>query len=183
MSRIGKQLIKIPSGVTVEIEGHKVTVKGPKGELSQSVPYGITVSVEDSNIMVARKDDTQQQRALHGLMRALIANDVNGVSNGFERNLEIIGVGYRANQQGNKLVLNVGYSHAVEMEVPEGMTATVADNTKIKLTGIDKAKLGQFAANIRKIRPPEPYKGKGIKYAEEVIRRKAGKAAKAAKAA
>lgn len=182
MSRIGIQPIQIPSEVEVDIEGHKVTVKGPKGELSQRLIGTIEAKVKDSQVIVTRGNDEQEQRALHGLYRALIANDIMGVYTGFEKNLEIVGVGYRANTQGNKLVLNVGYSHPVEMEVPEGMTIAVTDNTKIKITGFDKAKLGQFAADIRKVRKPEPYKGKGIKYVDEIIRRKAGKAAKAAKA-
>src|SRR3989344_5712289 len=141
MSRIGKQPVQIPSGVEVKIEGSKISVKGPKGELSEKLLDGIEVSLEGDVLNVSRQSDSRTHRAYHGLIRALLANDVLGVSTGFEKNLEIVGVGYRANTAGNKIVLNVGYSHQVEMEIPEGISAAVADNVKIKLQGFDKAKL------------------------------------------
>jgi len=175
MSRIGKLPIVIPEGVNVAIDGQNVTVTGPKGTLTRTVVPSISVKVEDGQIVVTRPDDEAQNRAYHGLTRALLNNMVIGVSTGFTRNLEIIGVGYRAQMQGEKLVLNVGKSHPVEFVAPEGVTITCPSNTKISITGMDKDVLGVFAANIRACRPPEPYKGKGIRYEGEYVRRKAGK--------
>lgn len=178
MSRIGKMPIAIPAGVTVEIaENNKVTVKGPKGELSRSLAPELTITQEGSEIKVTRPNDEKKERSLHGLTRTLIHNMVIGVTEGFKKTLEVNGVGYRAAKQGNKLVLNLGYSHPVEMTDPEGITTTVEDN-RIIVSGIDKEKVGQYAAEIREKRAPEPYKGKGIKYDYEVIRRKEGKTGK-----
>ncbi len=181
MSRVGRKPIEIPKGVEVKLQGTLVKVKGPKGELSWSHPPEITVKVEDSKVVVQRPDDTKHKRALHGLTRALIANMVKGVSEGFKRELEIVGVGYRADLKGNKLVFNLGYSHPVEYELPEGVKATVDHKVKpmkIILEGIDKQLLGQVAANLRALRPPDAYKGKGIRYAGERLILKPGKAAK-----
>lgn len=180
MSRIGKKPIAIPAGVEVKMDGNTVTVKGAKATLTQEVHPNITVKVEGNEVIVERPNDQKENRALHGLTRSLIANMVEGVSTGFKKELEINGVGYRAAVQGKKLTLTVGYSHPVEMEVPEGLTAEVNGN-KITISGADKQKVGQFAAEVREKRPPEPYKGKGIKYADEHIRRKEGKAGKGGK--
>ena len=178
MSRIGRMPIAIPAGVTVEIaENNKVTVKGPKGELSRVLPAEMKITQEDGEIKVERPNDEKKNRSLHGLTRTLINNMVVGVTDGYKKTLEVNGVGYRAAKQGKKLVLNLGYSHPVEMEDPEGLETTVEDN-KIIVSGIDKEKVGQFAAEIRATRAPEPYKGKGIKYDYEVIRRKVGKTGK-----
>jgi large subunit ribosomal protein L6 len=175
MSRIGKKPIEIPAGVSVEIEAGKVNVTGPKGTLSQHIPGQITISQEGSNLLVERPNDSKQNRAFHGLTRALVANMVQGVSAGFERKLELVGVGYRAQLQGKKLVINIGFSHPVEVDPPEGIEFEVPAVTRITVKGIDKQLVGNTAAHIRAIRKPEPYKGKGIKYENEVIRRKAGK--------
>ena len=178
MSRIGKMPIAVPAGVTVDIaENNKVTVKGPKGELSRVLPAEMKITQEDGEIKVERPNDEKKNRSLHGLTRTLINNMVVGVTEGYKKTLEVNGVGYRAAKQGKKLVLNLGYSHPVEMEDPEGLETTVEDN-KIIVSGIDKEKVGQFAAEIRATRAPEPYKGKGIKYDYEVIRRKVGKTGK-----
>ena len=178
MSRIGKMPIAVPAGVTVDIaENNKVTVKGPKGELSRVLPAEMKITQEDGEIKVERPNDEKKNRSLHGLTRTLINNMVVGVTDGYKKTLEVNGVGYRAAKQGKKLVLNLGYSHPVEMEDPEGLETTVEDN-KIIVRGIDKEKFGQFAAEIRATRAPEPYKGKGIKYDYEVIRRKVGKTGK-----
>lgn len=178
MSRIGKQPIAVPAGVTVTIsESNEVVVKGPKGTLTQSFDSAMNIALEENNVVVTRPNDLKRNRALHGLTRTLIANMIEGVTNGFTKVLEINGVGYRAQKQGKKLVLSLGYSHPVEMEDPEGLT-TAVDGNKITVTGIDKAAVGQFAAEIRDKRRPEPYKGKGIKYIDEVIRRKEGKTGK-----
>ncbi|MCI6915402.1 MAG: 50S ribosomal protein L6 [Lachnospiraceae bacterium] len=178
MSRIGKMPIAVPAGVTVDIaENNKVTVKGPKGELSRVLPAEMKITQEDGEIKVERPNDEKKNRSLHGLTRTLINNMVVGVTDGYKKTLEVNGVGYRAAKQGKKLVLNLGYSHPVEMEDPEGLETTVEDN-KIIVSGIDKEKVGQFAAEIRATRAPEPYKGKGIKYDYEVIRRKVGKTGK-----
>ena len=177
MSRIGRMPIVVPAGVDVKIDGQHVTVKGGKAELSLDVHPDITVKLEDGHITVTRPSDDKNHRALHGLTRALIQNMVTGVHEGFTKTLEINGVGYRASKAGKKLTLNLGYSHPVEMEDPEGIESTV-DGNKIIIKGIDKEKVGQYAANIRDKRRPEPYKGKGIKYADEVIRRKVGKTGK-----
>ncbi|HOQ08641.1 MAG TPA: 50S ribosomal protein L6 [Syntrophomonadaceae bacterium] len=176
MSRIGKKPISLPQGVEITVKDNMVTAKGPKGTLSQAIPQGITVSVQDNQIVVERAGDSKQDRAYHGLTRALLANMVQGVSTGFERKLELVGVGYRAQLQGKKLVINIGYSHPVEVEPPEGIEFEVPAANKITVKGIDKQLVGNTAAVIRDIRRPEPYKGKGIKYEDEVVRRKAGKA-------
>ena len=164
MSRIGKKPIEIPTGVTVTNDNNTVTVKGPKGELSRSFNQDIEIKVEDNVINVSRPSDAKEHRALHGTTRALLANMVEGVSKGFERGLELIGVGYRAQKQGTKLVLNVGYSHPVEIEPEAGIEIEVPANTKISIKGIDKERVGALAANIRAVRSPEPYKGKGIRF-------------------
>ncbi|MBR6217966.1 MAG: 50S ribosomal protein L6 [Eubacterium sp.] len=178
MSRIGRMPIAIPAGVTVEIaENNKVTVKGPKGTLERVLPAEMEITVEGTEILVKRPNDLKRNKSLHGLTRTLIHNMVVGVTDGYTKTLEVNGVGYRAQKQGKKLVLSLGYSHPVEIEDPEGLTTTVEDN-KIKVSGIDKEKVGQYAAEIRSTRAPEPYKGKGIKYDYEVIRRKVGKTGK-----
>jgi len=177
MSRIGKQPVPVPDGVDVSIDGLAVTVKGPKGELTRVMPEGVAMALEDGEVVVTRDSDLQDHRARHGLVRSLVSNMIEGVTKGYEKNLEMVGVGYRAAQKGSDLELQVGFSHSVLVEAPEGIDLKVEDQTKIQVTGIDKVVVGQVAANIRKIRPPEPYKGKGIKYVDEVIRRKAGKAA------
>ena len=178
MSRIGRLPVAIPAGVTVTIaENNIVTVKGPKGELTREFVPEMTIEEKEGHIVVTRPNDLKRNKALHGLTRSLINNMVTGVSNGYEKTLEINGVGYRAAKQGKKLVLTLGYSHPVEMEDPDGVETTV-DGNKIVVKGIDKEKVGQYAAEIREKRKPEPYKGKGIKYSDEVIRRKVGKTGK-----
>ncbi len=178
MSRIGKMPIAIPAGVTIDIaENNKVTVKGPKGELVRQLAPEMEITIEGAELTVKRPNDLKRNRALHGLTRTLIHNMVVGVTEGYKKTLEVNGVGYRASKQGKKLVLNLGYSHPVEIEDPEGLSTEVQDN-KIIVSGIDKEKVGQFAAEIREKRAPEPYKGKGIKYDYEVIRRKVGKTGK-----
>ena len=179
MSRIGNKVVNIPAGVTVSVaDNNFVTVKGPKGELSFQFNNEMTISVSATEVAVKRPNDTKEMKTLHGTTRALINNMVKGVSEGFTKKLEINGVGYRAALQGNKLVVSAGYSHNVEMEIPAGLKVTLPKNTNIEVSGIDKQLVGQFAAEIRDIRKPEPYKGKGIKYDYEVIRRKEGKTAK-----
>ena len=179
MSRIGRMPIAIPAGVTVEIaENNKVTVKGPKGNLERVLPTEMTIKEEDGHIVVSRPNDLKKMKSLHGLTRTLINNMIVGVTAGYEKKLEINGVGYRAQKQGKKLVLSLGYSHPVEMEDPEGIESTMEGQNIIFIKGIDKEKVGQYAAEIRDKRRPEPYKGKGIKYADEVIRRKVGKTGK-----
>ena len=178
MSRIGRMPIAIPDGVTVTIaENNHVTVKGPKGTLERTLPAEMEIKLEGSEVIVSRPNDLKKMKSLHGLTRTLVNNMVVGVTNGFTKELEVNGVGYRASKAGKVLTLNLGYSHPVEMEDPEGIESEVADN-KITITGIDKEKVGQYAAEIRDKRRPEPYKGKGIKYADEVIRRKVGKTGK-----
>ena len=173
MSRIGRLPVAVPAGVTVDIkEGNDVTVKGPKGTLQRVLPEEMSIKLEDGQVIVTRPNDLKKMKSLHGLTRTLIHNMVVGVSEGYEKVLEVNGVGYRAAKQGKKLVLNLGYSHPVEMEDPAGLESAV-DGNKITVKGIDKEKVGQYAAEIRDKRRPEPYKGKGIKYADEVIRRKA----------
>ena len=178
MSRVGRKPVEIPAGVTVTLNGNTVTVKGPKGELTRTFHSDIEIKVEDNNVVVNRPSDAKLHRSLHGTTRAIISNMVEGVSKGFERNLELIGVGYRAQKQGKKLVLNVGYSHPVEIEPEEGIEIEVPANTKISIKGTDKERVGALAANIRDVRPPEPYKGKGIRYEGEHVRRKEGKTGK-----
>lgn len=178
MSRIGKKPVKIPSGVTVSLNNHTVTVKGPKGELTRSFHPDMDIKIEENVITVTRPSDSKEHRALHGTTRALIANMVEGVSKGFEKGLELIGVGYRAQKQGKKLVLSVGYSHPVEIEPEAGLEIEVPANTKIVVKGASKERVGALAANIRDVRPPEPYKGKGIRYEGEFVRRKEGKTGK-----
>lgn len=181
MSRIGKLPIAIPQGVEVEVNGNVVDVKGPKGELHKELHPEMKIELTDGKIVVTRPSDGKIHRSLHGLTRSLIANMVEGVTKGFERNLEISGVGYRASKQGEKLVLAVGYSHPIEVVPEAGIEIEVTTPTKISVKGIDKQLVGQTAANIRDFRPPEPYLGKGIRYADERVRRKAGKAGKAGK--
>ena len=175
MSRVGNNPITVPSGVEVKYQNSHVKVKGPKGELEWNIPEPITLRQENSQLIIERPNDERNVRALHGTSRALIANMVHGVSQGFVRKLEINGVGYRANVKENILNLELGFSHPINYELPEGVSATVEKNTEITLTSVDKQVLGQTASEIRKFRPPEPYKGKGVKYAEEFIRRKVGK--------
>ncbi|MBW2499564.1 MAG: 50S ribosomal protein L6 [Deltaproteobacteria bacterium] len=176
MSRIGKQAISIPDGVTVNVGSGEIQVKGPKGSLSGPIPGGIVAKVEDGQLVLERPDDKRESRAMHGLARALVNNMVVGVSEGFRKGLEIEGVGYRAEVKGKSLNLLLGFSHPVEMPVPEGLTVEVEANTKVSIEGADRQVVGQFAADVRSLRPPEPYKGKGIRYEDEHIRRKVGKA-------
>ena len=179
MSRVGKAPITIPDGLSVEISDDMIKVSGKQGELTQQIPEGIDIQVEDSVITVERADDSRQQRSLHGLARALVNNMVEGVSNGFMKELSIVGVGYRAQAKGtNALELALGFSHPVQVEAPEGVTFDVPEPTIIKVSGIDKQLVGQVAADIRALKKPEPYKGKGIRYVDEYVIRKAGKAAK-----
>jgi len=177
MSRIGNRELVIPEGVTVEVEGNKVTVKGPKGELSYNKPSSITVEEVEGKIVTKRPNDTKVNKQLHGTTNSLINNMLNGVKDGYKKELEINGVGYRFQVSGNKITVNAGYSNPVVVEVPEGLKAESQVNTELTISGIDKQKVAEFAANIRSIRGPEPYKGKGIRYKGEHIRRKEGKKA------
>ncbi|CDN11380.1 MAG: 50S ribosomal protein L6 [Richelia sp.] len=181
MSRIGKRPITVPAKVQVTIDGTNIAVKGPKGELARQLPANVNISQEGESLLVSRRDDTRQSRQMHGLCRTLVANMVEGVSQGFQRRLEIQGVGYRAQVQGKNLVLNIGYSHQVQIAPPEGVQFAVENNTNVIVSGYDKEVVGNTAAKIRDVRPPEPYKGKGIRYAGEVVRRKAGKTGKGGK--
>jgi len=182
MSRVGRAPIPVTQGVKIDIEGTTVTVTGPKGKLSRDVIHpGIGITQEDSTLVVTRSSDEKQQKSLHGLTRTLVANMVTGVSVGYTKALEIQGVGYRAQKQGNNLLLNVGFSHPVEVAPPPGVEFAVEGNLRVLVSGIDKELVGQVSANIRKVRPPEPYKGKGIRYQGENVRRKAGKAGKGGK--
>ena len=179
MSRIGRLPVEIPAGVEVTVaENNVVTVMGPKGTLTESLPVEMDIKVENNQVVVTRPNDLKKMKSLHGLTRTLVANMVTGVTKGYEKVLEINGVGYRAQKQGKKLILSLGYSHPVEMEDPEGLESVLDGQNKITIKGIDKQKVGQYAAEIREKRKPEPYKGKGIKYADEVIRRKVGKTGK-----
>lgn len=178
MSRIGKLPIGVPGGVTVTIDGQNVTVKGPKGELSLAAPEPIRVALDEGQISVTRPDDERSSRALHGLTRTLIYNNIIGVTEGYAKALEVVGTGYRVQQKGTSLELALGFSHPVAFEAPAGVTLEVEGTNKITVRGIDKQAVGETAANIRKLKKPEPYKGKGIRYAGEVVRRKAGKAGK-----
>jgi large subunit ribosomal protein L6 len=177
MSRVGLQPIEVPGGVTVKFDGASVSVKGPKGEISRTLPTEVEYKQEGSVINVTRSSDDKTSRSMHGLTRTLIANMVEGVTNGFSKQLEIVGVGYKAEAKGKELVMTVGYSQPVHFAIPEGITIETPQPTQIKVSGIRKDQVGQVSADIRKIRPPEPYKGKGIKYVGEQIQRKAGKAA------
>ena len=178
MSRIGRAPIVIPAGVDVVVDGSTVTVKGPKGTLTKTMHSNITITKDGDTITVTRPNDAKENRSLHGLTRTLIANMIEGVSNGYKKELEINGIGYRAEKKGNALVMKIGFSHDVVMEEPEGITVEVPSANKVIVSGADKQKVGQFAAEVREKRPPEPYKGKGIKYVDEHIRRKEGKAGK-----
>ena len=181
MSRVGRLPVEVPSGVEVKIDGSHVKIKGPKGEMEFSFSPDISIEEKEGLVTISRPSDEREMRSLHGTTRALIQNMVTGVTDGFQKELQLVGVGYRANMQGNNLVLNVGYSHPVEIEPPVGITFEVGErNQQIFISGIDKQQVGQVAADIRKVRPPEPYKGKGIRYKDEYIRRKAGKAGKVA---
>ena len=175
MSRIGNRIIMIPEGVTVEENDGVITVKGPKGTLEKSLLRGVKYNVKDNEITLTIENE--KDAAMHGTMNALLQNMIIGVTKGYSRGLEIVGVGYRFNVQGQKLIVSAGYSHPVEMQIPEGLTGSVKDNTELTLKGIDKELIGEFAAQVRKVRKPEPYKGKGIRYADEHIRRKEGKKA------
>ena len=181
MSRIGKQPITIPAGVDVKVNGNEVSVKGPKGELKNTFNADMIIALEGNEITVTRPSDSKEHRALHGLTRTLVANMVEGVANGYSKTLEVNGVGYRVQKQGKNLVMNLGFSHQVIMEEPAGIAIEVPNPNQIIISGADKQQVGQFAAEVREKRLPEPYKGKGIKYADEHIRRKEGKAAKGAK--
>ncbi len=178
MSRVGRMPIAIPEGVAVTIEGNVVAVKGPKGELSRSLHPEMSISLKDSKLIVARPSDSKSHRALHGLTRSLLANMIEGVSKGFQKNLELVGVGYRAQKSGDKLVLQVGYSHPVELTPPPGISVVVDGTSRISVLGIDKELVGEVAARIRRVKPPDPYKGKGIRYVGERVRLKPGKAGK-----
>jgi large subunit ribosomal protein L6 len=178
MSRIGRLPIDIPAGVDVKIDGAAVTVKGPKGELSLSVASPIEVKIEENQVLVTRPDDERESRSLHGLTRTLINNNIIGVTQGYSKALEIVGTGYRVAQKGSSIEFALGFSHPVTVEAPSGITFAVEGNNRVTVTGIDKQLVGETAANVRKIKKPEPYKGKGIRYAGEVVRRKAGKAGK-----
>ena len=178
MSRVGKNPVPVPSGVEVKVSGPDVVVKGSKGELARTFNERIGFEVDNGTVTVTRPDDTRESRALHGLSRALLNNMVVGVSEGFKKELEIQGVGYRAALKGSDLELQVGFSHSVTVQAPDGITFEVPEPTRVIVSGIDKEKVGQVAANVRSVRPPEPYKGKGIRYAGEYVRRKAGKAGK-----
>jgi large subunit ribosomal protein L6 len=177
MSRVGKNPIALPSGVTVSVSGNSVKVKGPKGELSQELVHDITVAVEDGNVVVSRPDESRQSRASHGLIRSLVNNMVTGVSQGFEKKLEVIGVGYRADVKGPKLVMNLGYSHLIEYDIPTDIAVSVDKQNVISIQGIDKQQVGQVAAEVRAFRSPDSYKGKGVRYQGEYIRLKTGKSA------
>ena len=177
MSRIGKKPIEIPKGVTISQKGNLVNVKGAKGELQQLVPANISVEIKNGEVIVSRPNETKESKSLHGLTRALIQNMVTGVDSTYKKTLDIVGVGYRAESKGNNLLLNLGYSHPIYFIPPEGITIETPSQTQIVISGVDKQLLGQVAAKIRSFRKPEPYKGKGIKYSDEYIRRKAGKTA------
>jgi len=178
MSRIGRKPVVVPAGVEVTVNGNVVTVKGPKGQLSQEISKNMTVEVKEGEVLVTRPSDNREDRAQHGLARTLINNMIIGVTSGYEKKMQLIGVGYKAEKKGNTLVMNLGFSHPVEMVDPEGITTEVPSATEVVVKGMDKALVGNYAANIRAWRKPEPYKGKGIKYVDEVIRRKEGKTGK-----
>lgn len=177
MSRIGKRVLTIPTGVTVTMNDGEITVKGPKGELKANLDSSMKIQIEDSKLTVDRENETKRVKSLHGTTNAIISNMLIGVSEGFQKGLEAVGVGYKFNVSGKKITVNAGYSHPVEVTVPEGLAVEAVSNTEITVSGIDKQKVSEFAANIRKIRQPEPYKGKGIRYKGEYVRRKEGKKA------
>jgi large subunit ribosomal protein L6 len=181
MSRIGKKPVTLPKGVTAQIDGQKITVKGPKGEISRTLHSDLAIALEDGSVVVKRPSDEAQHKALHGLTRTLVANMVQGVTEGFSKSLEIQGVGYKAEPKPFGVQLVVGYSHPVPYHAPKGIKITVTNNVLVKIEGVDKELVGQVAAELRNVRPPEPYKGKGIRYTGEQVRRKAGKTAQAAK--
>lgn len=181
MSRVGNALIAIPKGVQLTVDGAAIKVKGPLGELRSPLPAGIAFKEESGNVSLSRETDEREVRALHGMARAMLNNSVLGVSTGWARRLELTGVGYRVQLKGSELVFALGYSHEVRYPLPEGVKAEVTDQTKLNISGIDRQRIGQVAAEIRALRPPEPYKGKGIRYSDEQVRRKAGKAGKAGK--
>ncbi|MFJ4159057.1 50S ribosomal protein L6 [Microbacterium testaceum] len=178
MSRIGRLPIDIPAGVTVSVNGREVSVKGPKGELALTVAQPLEVAVEENQVLVTRPDDERESRSLHGLTRTLLNNNIIGVTEGYSKGLEVVGTGYRVAQKGSSIEFALGFSHPVLIDPPAGITLTVEGNNKVTVSGIDKQAVGEAAANIRKIRKPEPYKGKGVRYAGEVVRRKAGKSGK-----
>ncbi len=178
MSRIGRLPIDIPAGVEVKIDGQDVAVKGPKGELSLTVANPIVVAIEEGQLLVSRPDDERASRSLHGLTRTLIANQIIGVTDGYSKGLEVVGTGYRVMSKGNSVEFALGFSHPITVDPPAGISFTVEGNNKLTVSGIDKQAVGEVAANIRKLRKPEPYKGKGVRYAGEVVRRKAGKSGK-----
>ncbi|MGH9457937.1 MAG: 50S ribosomal protein L6 [Thermoanaerobaculia bacterium] len=177
MSRVGRKPIVLPKGVEIRQQGNAIHVKGPKGALETQLVPGISMKAEGNEVVFERKDDERQSRAFHGLIRALVANNVTGVTEGFKRELDIVGVGYRAEVKGKEVVFQLGYSHPIHFKIPEGIQVAVDKSGRVTVTGIDRQQVGQTAAEIRKLRLPDPYKGKGIKYTDEVIRRKAGKAA------
>ena len=181
MSRVGNATIKVPGNVELKVMGNEINVKGPQGELKTPLPAGITIEQKDGEVKVKRANDTRELRAMHGTVRSLLSNCVHGVSEGWKKRLELVGVGYRAQMKGKELVLSLGYSHEIRYPLPESVKAAVTDQTKVDLESIDKQKLGQVASEIRSLRPPEPYKAKGVRYEGEHIRRKAGKAGKAGK--
>ena len=178
MSRIGRLPIAIPAGVDIKIDGQDVAVKGPKGELTLSVKSPIQVAIEDGQLLATRPDDERESRSLHGLTRTLIANQIVGVTDGYTKGLEVVGTGYRVTAKGSSVEFALGYSHSITVDPPAGISFTVEGNNKLTVSGIDKQAVGEVAANIRKLRKPEPYKGKGVRYAGEVVRRKAGKSGK-----
>lgn len=179
MSRIGKQPVALPQGVQMTLDGRTLVCKGPKGTTKLPLAEGLTAKVEAGKVVIERASDEKQARAMHGTTRALVANMVEGVTKGYSKSLEIVGVGYRAQIQGKKVILNVGFANTIEVAIPDGVTVAVPDQTHVNVSGVDKALVGQTAADIRAARKPEPYKGKGVRYANEVVRRKAGKAAAA----
>ncbi|EPR76465.1 LSU ribosomal protein L6p (L9e) [Leifsonia rubra CMS 76R] len=178
MSRIGRLPIDVPAGVTISIDGQNVAVKGPKGELALTVSVPIAVALEDGQVLVTRPNDERESRSLHGLTRTLIANQIVGVTDGYTKGLEVVGTGYRVTAKGNSVEFALGYSHSITVDPPAGISFAVEGNNKLVVSGIDKQAVGEVAANIRKLRKPEPYKGKGVRYAGEVVRRKAGKSGK-----